>query len=103
MTIHLPTDLERLVQAEVQSGNFASADELVAEAVRHYIHDNVRHTTAQTEAANGETASQPHKPIWEVIAEENRSIPPEVWDALPTDLSEQHDHYIYGTPKRPTT
>jgi len=24
-----------------------------------------------------------------------------VWDALPTDLSEQHDHYIYGTPKRP--
>jgi len=41
-----------------------------------------------------------HKPIWEVIEEENRSIPPEVWDSLPTDLSEQHDHYIYGTPKR---
>ena len=42
-----------------------------------------------------------HKPIWEVIEEENQLIPPEVWDSLPTDLSEQHDHYIYGTPKRP--
>lgn len=40
------------------------------------------------------------KPIWEIIEEENRSIPPEVWDDLPTDLAEQHDHYIYGTPKR---
>jgi hypothetical protein len=22
-------------------------------------------------------------------------------DALPTDLAAQHDHYLYGTPKRP--
>jgi Arc/MetJ-type ribon-helix-helix transcriptional regulator len=37
MTIHLPTDLEDLVRAEVQSGHFASADELVAEAVRTFF------------------------------------------------------------------
>jgi len=42
-----------------------------------------------------------HKPIWEVFQELSASVPDEVWDALPTDLSEQHDHYIYGTPKRP--
>ena len=29
-------------------------------------------------------------------------VPDEEWDKLPTDLAEQHDHYIYGTPKRPT-
>ena len=28
-------------------------------------------------------------------------VPDEEWDKLPTDLAEQHDHYIYGTPKRP--
>lgn len=28
-------------------------------------------------------------------------VPQEVWDELPNDLSYQHDHYIYGTPKRP--
>jgi hypothetical protein len=30
----------------------------------------------------------------------HRDVPPEEWEKLPTDLSEQHDHYIYGTPKR---
>jgi len=26
-------------------------------------------------------------------------VPPEQWDRVPEDLSEQHDHYIYGTPR----
>jgi predicted DNA-binding antitoxin AbrB/MazE fold protein len=29
------------------------------------------------------------------------SLPPEVVDAWPTDGASQHDHYLYGTPKRP--
>ena len=29
------------------------------------------------------------------------ALPPEVLDALPIDLAAQHDHYLYGTPKRP--
>ncbi len=28
------------------------------------------------------------------------SVPAEVWERLPEDGSIQHDHYIYGTPKR---
>lgn len=34
MTIHLPEDLERFVQAEVRLGHFASAEEAITEAVR---------------------------------------------------------------------
>ncbi len=34
MTIHLPGDLERYVQAQVHNGRFASADDAIAEAVR---------------------------------------------------------------------
>jgi predicted DNA-binding antitoxin AbrB/MazE fold protein len=30
-----------------------------------------------------------------------RAVPPEVVDTWPTDGASQHDHYIYGTPKRP--
>ncbi|MGO9596671.1 MAG: hypothetical protein ACLP7Q_01470 [Isosphaeraceae bacterium] len=37
MTIHLPEDLERSVLAQVQSGQFRSADDLVARAVRSYL------------------------------------------------------------------
>jgi antitoxin ParD1/3/4 len=34
MTFHLPEELERFVQAKVQSGRFASTDEAMTEAVR---------------------------------------------------------------------
>jgi hypothetical protein len=27
-------------------------------------------------------------------------LPDEVWENMPTDGSYQHDHYLYGTPKR---
>ncbi len=34
MTIHLPEDLERFVQAEVSLGHFASEEEAITQAVR---------------------------------------------------------------------
>ena len=40
------------------------------------------------------------RPIEEFITELAAQVPEEEWDLLPPDLSEQHDHYIYGTPKR---
>ena len=40
------------------------------------------------------------KPIWERILERAERIPDEEVANLPADLTEQHDHYIYGTPKR---
>lgn len=43
--------------------------------------------------------SRPKK-LGEKIMELVADVPDEVWDRLPTDGAEQHDHYIYGTPKR---
>jgi antitoxin component of MazEF toxin-antitoxin module len=40
-------------------------------------------------------------PIWERIAALVADIPPEELDKVPTDGASQHDHYLYGTPKRP--
>lgn len=55
---------------------------------------------------NGESYPPPpaasRKPIWELFEEASHNIPDEELDRLPTDGSYQHDHYIYGTPKRPT-
>lgn len=42
------------------------------------------------------------KTIWEIAEEITRDMTPEEIAQLPTDGAEQHDHYIYGTPKRPT-
>jgi hypothetical protein len=44
--------------------------------------------------------ADPAKPIWERILERSAAIPDEEWDKLPVDGAEQHDHYLYGTPKR---
>jgi len=40
------------------------------------------------------------RPIWEVIADNMKDVPPEVMAAMPEDGASQHDHYIYGWPKR---
>jgi hypothetical protein len=40
------------------------------------------------------------RPIWEVIEEIMKDVPDEVIHKLPVDGAEQHDHYIYGTPKK---
>ncbi len=52
-------------------------------------------------AASEEAAAPARKPIWERILERSAAIPDEEWDKLPTDMAAQHDHYLYGTPKRP--
>ena len=37
----------------------------------------------------------------ERIVARARALPQETLDRLPADGASQHDHYIYGTPKRP--
>jgi hypothetical protein len=51
-------------------------------------------------AEQPQTAHQPHRHIAEVICENMRDVPPEVMAAMPEDGASQHDHYIYGWPKR---
>ena len=41
------------------------------------------------------------KPIWEQFIEAFKDVPDEELERLPIDGAAQHDHYIYGLPKRP--
>lgn len=40
------------------------------------------------------------RPIWEIAKEISESIPLEEWEKLPSDGSINHDHYLYGAPKK---
>jgi hypothetical protein len=40
------------------------------------------------------------RPIWEIIEEISSQAPPGTWDSVPTDGSVNHDHYLYGAPKK---
>lgn len=41
-----------------------------------------------------------HRHITNVILENMRDVPPEIMASMPKDGASQHDHYIYGWPKR---
>ena len=69
-------------------------------------HEHVDHANGETnghEAMVSDHAPAPtaRQPIWEALIEASLEIPDEELDLLPTDGAAQHDHYIYGTPKRP--
>lgn len=53
------------------------------------------------ELAEKENASEkPLQAAAEIILSSMRNIPPEIMATMPTDGASQHDHYIYGWPKR---
>jgi Arc/MetJ-type ribon-helix-helix transcriptional regulator len=107
MTVHLPDDLESSIREVVQHGQFASVDDAMAEAARLLLRQ-VQHGQSRDSSPTPADVGHPadaatRKPIWERILERTATIPDEEWDKLPVDGAEQHDHYIYGTPKRPPT
>ena len=44
--------------------------------------------------------SRPHRHIADVIVENMKDVPPEIMARMPEDGASQHDHYIYGWPKK---
>lgn len=51
------------------------------------------------DSGNGERVTT-RKSIWEEIGEIAGQVPEEAWEQVPTDGAEQHDHYLYGAPKK---
>lgn len=90
MTIHLPEGREQFVRSLVASGRFASECDVVDAALG--LLEAREQSVSQAEPSG--------KPIWEVIQEISATVSQEAWDSVPTDLAAQHDHYLYGTPKR---
>ncbi len=99
MIIHLPEDVERSIKAAVHSGHFASADDAVATAWRAFEQFQQGH--GQRRADQSESAAVEAVPVWKRVLDNMQAVPDEVFERIPADSSEQLDHYLYGTPKRP--
>jgi hypothetical protein len=54
-----------------------------------------RHTIGSDEARNGTAV-----PVWEILLQIAADVPDEELAKIPHDAAEQHDHYLYGAPKR---
>lgn len=103
MNINLPENLESSILETVHSGRFASLDDAMAEAARLLLRQlNQGQATPGSPTASQKPPAKTDKPIWEVVDELRKNIPAEEFSKLPKDGAEQLDHYLYGSPKRPT-
>lgn len=50
--------------------------------------------------AEMERQSRPHKSIFELAQESFRNVPADDLAEIPTDASQNLDHYLYGAPKK---
>jgi Arc/MetJ-type ribon-helix-helix transcriptional regulator len=91
MGILINPDLENRIVAKVQSGRYQSPDEVVEESL------------ALLDARDGGTrASEPPdaSSISDMIVRIGAQVPEETWSHLPSDLANNVDHYLYGSPRR---
>jgi plasmid stability protein len=51
-------------------------------------------------ASAEQSAERPLQTAAEIVLARMRNVPPEIMATMPKDGASQHDHYIYGWPKR---
>ena len=100
MHIDIPDDLNRRLE-QLAKGTGQDVDALVCEAIEQRLALEEQHAKRPNRPRGNNRPQETNKPIWEHFEDTSLEIPDEELDRLPTDGSLQHDHYIYGTPKRP--
>jgi hypothetical protein len=92
MTITLPLQPQEEARlAALAHSKGVSTDVLVREALDKILAD------APELPVEAKTDSPP---IWEVILDNMKDVPAEEFARLPKDGASEHDHYLYGHPKR---
>ena len=89
VTIELSPDREAAFRAQAQAEGLSIEEWLLRLA------EQSTPTSTQEEAQKRD-----RRPIWEVIADNMKDVPPEDLALLPRDGASQIDHYVYGLPKR---
>ena len=99
-----PAQKDLLTSLSRETGKLVPA--LIAEALaglQEHVHAHP--VNGETQGGDEDQAAlPPHeapKPIWEQFIEAFQDAPDEELERLPVDGAAQHDHYIYGLPKRP--
>jgi Arc/MetJ-type ribon-helix-helix transcriptional regulator len=107
MAIILNPEQERIVEAQIVSGRFHTIDEVLDQvfsvlqdsSARGSVHETQREAILAAKESAGNDGGR-EQPFWERITERMKRLPPEVFDGLPRDGASEHDHYLYGSPKR---
>jgi hypothetical protein len=91
VTLNLKPDVEAGLLAQAQASG------LTLEA---FAEEVLREKSREVHQGSHETIASGERPIWEIITDRMKNIPAEVFEHLPEDGASEHDHYLYGSPKR---
>lgn len=94
LTIELPDERQAVLAAR------ARAQGVPAEQYARQLLEHALEVSGAQAAAMPEDHSSDSRPIWEVMLDNLKGIPPEAFDKLPKDGASEVDHYLYGHPKR---
>lgn len=95
MNVLLSEHWQEFLRSKIQSGQFTSEAEVIEASLRL-----LQNLGRDPESPQADSTDPTRKPIWDRIQERSREVSDEEFLKLPADGAEQHDHYIYGTPKR---
>ena len=102
-----PSKFSCLTTAPRRVRRGTSGDTYRHQKTGHVSLESLSVLTRATDKVNAGAAHCPNHdtseewPIWKALQEILKDVPEEAFDELPRDGAAQHDHYIYGTPKRP--
>ena len=74
----------------------------IQEQVRVLSEDEMKRVLDFMRNLRKENKSQKAKLISAIFEDLSNEIPLEEWQELPSDGAENHDHYLYGAPKKTT-
>ena len=95
MPVSLPQDLDERIQQKVIQAGYRTPDEVIRKAL-----DALDAQEQQQVRQRGRVRKKAAIPVWQRFQNAASSIPGEELALLPQDGASEHDHYLYGIPKR---
>ncbi|MDP9054384.1 MAG: hypothetical protein M3N93_08810 [Acidobacteriota bacterium] len=83
LTLELADRKEAVLKARAQASG-VSAEQYVQQIIDRDLEETDRDSRS----------------VWDIFAESRKRVPPEEFAKLPSDGADEHDHYLYGHPKR---
>lgn len=96
MTITNP-EVTRLIEEQLNAGRYESADEVLLAGLKLLE----QRENGRRQMNTPTTFASESGDLTTMFAEISKDVPDTEWAKLPRDLAENHDHYLYGTPKKP--
>jgi len=72
----------------------------IQEQIRVLSEEEMRQVLNFVNGLRKEKAASQAKPISAIFEDLSREVSFEEWSELPSDGAENHDHYLYGAPKK---